>query len=175
MHETLDSTVGVGPGPNDVVGVHADPESVSANPALPAVPTATHATLELHDTEFKVAEVPFATLGGSGSGVKVHCDPDNDPIRGNASGLGDPTTYDPTAMHDVAETQETPLNCAPDQLLGHDKLFCVHVGVAESADEAVATPPTIPPMRDRPRHRRTTPRASFVRMIIILTGTPDDT
>lgn len=114
VHETPKRAAGAGPVPNDVVAVHVEPESVSAKPAFPTVPTATQALIEVQDTEYKVPEDPPGDPSGNGRGAYLQVEPVIVPASGNVTGFETPTVYDPTAMQDVADRQDTPSNCAPD-------------------------------------------------------------
>ena len=81
------STLGTGPDPNAVVGVHDVPESVSASGLLAAEPTARHAVAEVQETAVKSAEEPLPTPAGSGSSVYSHVEPVSVATRGRVCGL----------------------------------------------------------------------------------------
>jgi len=113
-HDTPRSRPGTGRSDvsNVVVEVHDVPDNVSTRPTPPALPTATQAEGAVHETASRLAAA-LAPAGG-GRAVYVHVDPTNVATRGR---LGEPwpIVYDPTAVHAVAETHDTPDSCAPDQ------------------------------------------------------------
>ena len=111
VHEILEKDPGAGPLPNVVTGRQVPPARISAKPELAGpvrLPTATHEDAVTHETAVNTEEAPEGTPGGTVRVVKCQVELSSVATRGSDRSGAPCSTYSPTAVHEVADTQETP-------------------------------------------------------------------